>query len=97
MAKTADRSKKGAELRQQAKELLRVSLRQVKDGIRLTVRDNGTGLCRKSAKGTGHGFVSMSARALKLGGTLSVQSKPEKGTRVVLDLPRKQSAKYVTF
>jgi signal transduction histidine kinase len=37
----------------------------------------------------------MAARARKLGGTLSVQSNPEKGTRVVLDLPRKQSAEYM--
>lgn len=72
-----------------------LSLRQAKDSIRLTVRDNGTGLRRKDAKGDGQGFVSMAARARKLGGTLSVQSNPEKGTRVVLDLPRKQSAEYM--
>jgi signal transduction histidine kinase len=31
----------------------------------------------------------MAARARKLGGTLSVQSKPAQGTRVVVDLPKK--------
>jgi PAS domain S-box-containing protein len=66
-----------------------LSLRQVKDSIRLTVRDNGTGLRRKDAKGDGQGFISMTARARKLGGTLSVHSKPAQGTRVVVDLPKK--------
>jgi two-component system NarL family sensor kinase len=61
----------------------------VKDSIRLTVRDNGTGLRPKDAKGNGQGFISMTARARKLGGTLSVQSKPAQGTRVVVDFPKK--------
>jgi len=54
------------------------------------------GSLSKKGKGTGQGFVSMAACARKLGGILSVQSNSEKGTRVVLDLPRKQSAKYAT-
>jgi PAS domain S-box-containing protein len=65
-----------------------LSLRQVKDSIRLTVLDNGTGLRRNDAKGDGQGFVSMTGRARKLGGTLSVQSNPAQGTRVVVDLPK---------
>ena len=70
-----------------------LSLQQVKDGIRLTIRDNGTGLRRNDTKSEGLGFVSMTARARKLGGTLSVQSKPAQGTLVVVDLPKKSSMK----
>ena len=64
-----------------------VSLRQVKTGIRLAVRDNGTGLRRPGVTGQGQGLSSMAARARRLGGILSVQSRPRKGTGVVLDLP----------
>ena len=66
---------------------VRVSLRQVKTGIRLAVRDNGTGFRRPGAAGQGQGLNSMAARARRLGGILSVQSRPKKSTRVVLDLP----------
>lgn len=74
-----------------------VSLRQVKTGIRLAVRDNGTGLRRPSATGQGQGLSSMATRARRLGGTLSVQSRPRKGTRVVLDLPTQDNRQDVTF
>ena len=67
--------------------LIQVSFCQLKDGVRLTVRDNGTGLRRKGTTGDGHGLLNMAARAKALGGTLSVQSSPGKGTLVVLDLP----------
>lgn len=69
--------------------LAQVSLRRLQKGLRVMVRDNGKGLRRENAPGDGHGFVSMAARANRLGGLLAVQSKPGKGTRVVLDLPRK--------
>ena len=75
--------------------LVRVSFRQVKDGTRLTVRDNGTGFHRKGVTGDGQGFVSMPARARRLGGTLSVQSRPAQGTRVVLDLPKENGIEDV--
>lgn len=76
---------------------VRASLRPVKTGIRLAVRDNGTGLRRPGE--TGQGLNSMAARARKLGGILSVQSRPRNGTRVVLDLPtqyNRQDATVVT-
>ena len=66
---------------------VRVSLRQVKTGIRLAVRDNGMGFRQPAKAGQGQGLNSMAARARRLGGILSVQSRPKKGTRVVLDLP----------
>jgi PAS domain S-box-containing protein len=69
--------------------LVQVSLRRLTNTIRLTVQDNGTGLRRKGATGGGQGLISMAARAHRLGGTLAVQSRPAQGTRVVLDLPKK--------
>ena len=69
--------------------LVQVSLRRLTNTIRLTVQDNGTGLRRKGATGGGQGLISMAVRAHRLGGTLAVQSRPAQGTRVVLDLPKK--------
>jgi len=75
--------------------LVQFSFRQLQDGIRLIVQDNGRGLRRKGVREDGRGFVSMEARARRIGGTLSVQSKAAQGTRVVLDLPKKNSKEDV--
>jgi signal transduction histidine kinase len=68
-----------------------VSLRSVKDGIRLTVSDNGVGFIPSHASGIGHGLANMAARASRIGGKFSVQSKPKQGTRIILNLPRETS------
>ena len=65
----------------------RVSLKMLKQGVRLSVRDNGRGFNQDAAKKTGHGLANMAARAEKLGGRFTVLSKVNKGTRIVLDLP----------
>jgi signal transduction histidine kinase len=86
-------------LRHAKATLVQVSLRRLTDTIRLTVQDNGTGLRRKGATGGGQGLISMAVRAHRLGGTLAVQSRPAQGTRVVLDLPKKncmEDAKLLT-
>lgn len=77
--------------------MVRVSLRPLKGGIRVVVQDNGKGLPQKRAMRDGVGFVSMEARAHRLGGTLSVQSKPANGTWVVLDLPGKSNVDDVNL
>jgi PAS domain S-box-containing protein len=77
-------------------QLVSISLNRAKGHFRLTVQDKGRGFNVKGTMRQGHGLANMAARAKALGGTLSVQSKPEKGTRVVLDLPRKQNVEYVT-
>jgi PAS domain S-box-containing protein len=66
-----------------------VSLRRVNNAISLIVRDNGRGFSVEEKTGQGQGLLSMTTRAGQLGGTLSVQSMPAKGTRVVFDLPAK--------
>ena len=65
-----------------------VSLKLLKQGVRLSVRDNGCGFDSATSKGVGHGLANMAARAQKIGGRLTVLSKTNEGTRVVLDLPK---------
>jgi PAS domain S-box-containing protein len=68
-----------------------VSLKMLKQGIRLSVRDNGRGFNPKAATGTGHGLANMAVRARKIGGRFTVLSKMNEGTRIVLDLPKEAS------
>jgi PAS domain S-box-containing protein len=65
-----------------------VSLRNVKDGIRLTVSDNGIGFMPARVTGTGHGLANMASRASRVGGTFAIHSKPKQGTRIILDIPK---------
>jgi PAS domain S-box-containing protein len=65
----------------------RVSLKMLKRGVRLSVRDNGRGFNQDDVKGIGYGLGNMAARAQKIGGRLAVLSKVNEGTSIVLDLP----------
>ncbi|RPH77683.1 MAG: PAS domain S-box protein, partial [Nitrospiraceae bacterium] len=69
----------------------RVSLKMLKQGVRLSIRDNGRGFNLDAAQGTGHGLGNMAARAQKIGGRFTVFSKVNEGTRIVLDLPNEAS------
>jgi signal transduction histidine kinase len=66
----------------------RVSLKMLKQGVRLRIRDNGRGFNPHVAKGVGHGLANMAARAKKIGGRFTVLSKENEGTRIILDLPK---------
>jgi PAS domain S-box-containing protein len=66
----------------------RVSLKMLKRGVRLSVRDNGRGFNQDAAKRTGHGLANMAARAKKIGGRFTILSKVNEGTSIVLDLPK---------
>jgi PAS domain S-box-containing protein len=65
----------------------RVSLKMLKQGVRLSIRDNGCGFNQAAAKRAGYGLANMAARAKKIGGRFTILSKVNEGTRVVLDLP----------
>jgi signal transduction histidine kinase len=65
----------------------RVSLKMLKQGVRLSIRDDGRGFKQDAAKKIGHGLANMAARAEKLGGRFTILSKVNAGTRIVLDLP----------
>ncbi len=74
--------------------VVQVSLLQRKGSACFVVRDNGVGFDRKAVSGEKkYGLVSMAARAVNLGGTLSVLSRPQRGTCVVLNLSKKHSEK----
>ena len=66
----------------------KVSLKMLKQGVRLSIRDNGRGFNPHVAKGVGHGLANMAARAKRIGGRFTVLSKENEGTRIVLDLPK---------
>ncbi|MGH7215811.1 MAG: PAS domain S-box protein, partial [Nitrospiraceae bacterium] len=68
-----------------------VSLKMLKQGVRLSIRDNGRGFNTEAATGTGHGLANMAVRAQKIGGRFAVMSKMNQGTRIVLDLPKEAS------
>jgi signal transduction histidine kinase len=62
------------------------------DGIVLEVEDDGAGfepaaLTRPRASGEGLGLLGMRERLALLGGTLTVESEPGRGTRVVASMP----------
>ncbi len=65
-----------------------VSLRELTRTVRLTIRDDGIGFNTRSAQGVGHGLGNMAARAQKVRGSFTLQSKPWKGTKILLDLPK---------
>jgi PAS domain S-box-containing protein len=65
-----------------------VSLKMLKQGVRLSVRDNGRGFNLHVAKGIGYGLANMAARAKRIGGRFTILSKENEGTRIVLDLPK---------
>lgn len=65
---------------------VRVELEAMPSGVRLTVLDNGRGFDPVAAS-SGYGLQSMRERAGIIGGTLAIDSRPQDGTRVMVDLP----------
>lgn len=67
--------------------VLTVALHKDERQICLLVHDNGRGFDPSRQSGSGHGLTNMQARAKLLGATISVESAPASGTRVLLSLP----------
>ena len=65
---------------------VKVTLEFLRDGVQLTVNDNGLGFDPITST-SGHGLQNMRQRARELGGTFSLHSSPGEGTHVVLGLP----------
>ena len=59
------------------------------DGIRLRIIDDGAGFDpdRSSASEGGFGLVSMRERARAVGGVLTIESSPARGTEIEVVLP----------
>ena len=61
--------------------------------IKLIVSDNGVGFDMRKPRGAGHqGLVNMTARASSVGGRLTVQSELGFGTRIIVDVPRREAS-----
>lgn len=68
-----------------------VSLTQLAHSARLCISDNGQGFNPSSMQGVGRGLANMAARACKIGGRYAVRSAPQRGTRIIVDLPQKEA------
>ncbi len=75
-------------LRHSRAKQITVSLRDLIRSDRLAVTDDGIGFNTRSVQRVGHGLVNMAARAQKVRGLFAIQSKPDRGTRISLDLPK---------
>jgi signal transduction histidine kinase len=65
-----------------------VSLLAEAEQARVTILDDGQGLDPDLAEGFGMGILGMRERALLLGGSITVERAPERGTLVRVDFPR---------
>lgn len=65
-----------------------VSVLVGRDAAELRVEDDGVGFDPEVRRGNGHfGLANLRDRASGVGGTLSIGSEPEKGTRIIVRLP----------
>ena len=62
-----------------------IALTRMNGTLQLQVADNGKGFCEQ-AGGNGNGLKSMRARAGELHGRFEIDSRPERGTRVILSV-----------
>ncbi len=65
-----------------------LSLEYGNDKVKMTIKDNGHGF-DPAVRHRGLGLSSMRERAEVLGGSFSIKSSAEKGTRIVVTLPQK--------
>lgn len=77
-------------LRHARSQLVVVDVQVTPRGVRAEVADEGVGfeVTESSPSGSG-GMLSMRERAELLGGSVRVESKPGRGTRVLIDVPMK--------
>lgn len=64
---------------------INVTVKTHRNRIRVSIRDNGKGFVVTESSPKGYGLMNMETRARKLGGSLSLQSKPGRGTRVTVE------------
>jgi len=68
--------------------IVTISVHKHKDVVNICVADNGQG---KQANSIGFGLLSMRERAENLGGTFDLESKADKGLKIMVQLPYKES------
>ena len=69
-----------------------IQLARRRDGLRLSIRDNGRGLSEPLEPGNGLGLEIMRYRASMVGATLTIESNAGRGTVVTCRLPRPAAA-----
>lgn len=72
--------------RHSAASMVEVTFESKKDGVEMTIRDNGTGFDTRVGF-QGHGLAVMEERARSLGGELSITTGADYGTEVKVRLP----------
>jgi signal transduction histidine kinase len=67
-----------------------IELNYSPQSVRLSIRDDGTGFVADQPVATGHfGLLDMRERAQSMGASLQIESRPEQGTRITLDVSLK--------
>jgi signal transduction histidine kinase len=66
---------------------VRVNAEPIAHGVRLTIADNGRGFEPNPRQTTGYGLRSMRERAGLIGASITIDSQPRDGTRVVVEVP----------
>ena len=69
-----------------------LTIKRGKGVLLLTVKDDGVGFDPSHHACAGQGLRNMAERARRLGGSLNVESAPDLGTRMTLELPLKEVA-----
>jgi signal transduction histidine kinase len=65
--------------------------------VKLIISDNGVGFDSTKPRSAGHqGLINMRARASSVGGRLDIQSEPGFGTRIIVDVPRREASGGIT-
>lgn len=68
---------------------VRLHLDQKGDRLKITIRDNGKGMSEEqAAKTTSLGILGMKERVARIGGEFNIFSRPGKGTRIDITIPR---------
>jgi two-component system, NarL family, sensor kinase len=65
---------------------IRSEIRRTEQGVRMTIRDNGSGF-DPAAAGQGHGLGNLRSRADRMRGTFRIESTPGNGATVTLEWP----------
>jgi signal transduction histidine kinase len=70
---------------------VRIRVQQKRDGLFLSIQDDGKGFDAHQSKGLG--LLGMEERAAQLGGTCHIHSGPETGTILTVELPFQDAAR----
>ena len=69
-----------------------IRLEEKGPNLKLTIKDNGKGIKEEQIKSSdSFGLIGMRERARYLGGELKIKGVPDKGTTVMLEIPKQKS------